>query len=300
MALRTLGFTVALVGAAGLAGCDSGSNNNGGGAGNAGMAGASGGGNMAGMGPGGGAGGMGPGGGAGGMPPASGAGGMPPAAGTGGDGGNGGAPPPPEPYCDSQDPIDLPFTVTDYFPDLLLIGNNAGTGDIFSVVENPDCDGPFDLGSITDASVSGGGSSGADAGVDAGAEAECYGFDYNFNGPADASWGGVIFRVPNVTDAAGTGVCIEEGATKVTFWARATATAALKIGAIRGPAVGATEHYIALSEDWEMYEFTIPAAEAYNETAGGGGTWNGFSVVAEAMNGHQNGVRVFVRDMMWE
>jgi hypothetical protein len=98
-----------------------------------------------------------------------------------------------------------------------------------------------------------------------------------------------------------TGVCIETGATKIDFMARASRTggARIKFGSIR-EGMGATEFFITVTTQWAMYSVNIPAGEPYNEGAATtGGVWNGFSVVVEPQD-HVGGTTIQVKDMTWK
>jgi hypothetical protein len=144
-----------------------------------------------------------------------------------------------------------------------------------------------------------------DGGVtDAAAEASppgpppaCYKFLYD---PACATaplcWGGVIFtQAPAGKDTAG--ICIQEGATKITFKAKASRPdARVKFGSIR-EGTGATEFFLNLTTEWAAYEISIPANEPYNSYTSAG-VWNGFSVILEPLD-HAGGTYLFVKDAVW-
>jgi hypothetical protein len=165
-----------------------------------------------------------------------------------------------------------------------------------------------ETGTVTDASAdisvgAEGGTDGAkeaaagDAASDAASPA-CYEFLYDPACNTGACWAGVIF-----TQSAGglldPGVCIEPGATKITFKAKASRpNARIKFGSIR-EGMGTTEFYLNITTDWATYEVTIPAGEPYNSySAGGEGVWNGFSVILEPQD-HPGGTYVFVKDAVW-
>jgi hypothetical protein len=138
---------------------------------------------------------------------------------------------------------------------------------------------------------------GVEASTDATAPA-CYKFLYNPNCPNGLCWGGVIF-----TQSAGgmsdIGICIELGATKITFQAKASRPdARIKFGAIR-EGLFQTEFFLNITTDWATYEVTIPPGEPYNTYSSGAmGVWNGFSVIVEPQD-HPGGTYIFVRDAVW-
>jgi len=136
-----------------------------------------------------------------------------------------------------------------------------------------------------------------EASTDATAPA-CYEFLYNPNCPNGLCWGGVIF-----TQSAGgmsdIGICIELGATKITFQAKASRPdARIKFGAIR-EGLFQTEFFLNITTDWATYEVTIPPGEPYNTYSSGAmGVWNGFSVIVEPQD-HPGGTYIFVKDAVW-
>jgi hypothetical protein len=97
-----------------------------------------------------------------------------------------------------------------------------------------------------------------------------------------------------------TGICIDTGATKIDFMARASRDQArIKFGSIR-PGMGTTEFFLNVTTQWAPYEVTIPAGDPYNESASvSGGVWNGFSVVVEPAD-HTGGTTILVKDMTWK
>jgi hypothetical protein len=137
----------------------------------------------------------------------------------------------------------------------------------------------------------------AEASSDATAPA-CYAFLYNPDCPNGLCWGGVIF-----TQSAGgmsdVGICIELGATKITFQAKASRPdARIKFGAIR-EGLFQTEFFLNITTNWATYEVTIPPGEPYNTYSSGAmGVWNGFSVIVEPQD-HPGGTYIFVKDAIW-
>jgi hypothetical protein len=136
-----------------------------------------------------------------------------------------------------------------------------------------------------------------EASTDATAPA-CYEFLYNPDCSNGLCWAGVIF-----TQSAGgmsdTGICIELGATKITFQAKASRPdARVKFGAIR-EGLFQTEFFLNITTDWATYEVTIPPGEPYNTYSSGAmGVWNGFSVIVEPQD-HAGGTYIFVKDAVW-
>ncbi len=116
----------------------------------------------------------------------------------------------------------------------------------------------------------------------------------------------------------GAGVCIAQGATMVTFWARASLEGAVvKFGSTRSgqcthppnamndPVAqqascgGDTEFFLPITTQWTQYAVSLPAGEAYDdETPTGVGVSNGFSVVFEPEDVY-GGTYVFVKDIVW-
>jgi hypothetical protein len=92
---------------------------------------------------------------------------------------------------------------------------------------------------------------------------ECWIFDY----PA-ADWGGVIFQSNALIGAANTGdgICIEEGATRITFMARSDRDGArIKFGSIR-EGLTTTEHWINITTEWAEYEAAIPRKASFGNS----------------------------------
>jgi hypothetical protein len=145
---------------------------------------------------------------------------------------------------------------------------------------------------------------GADSATEAGAvdapspPPACYEFLYNPDCPTGTCWGGVIFT-QSAGGMADPGVCIEPGATRITFKAKASRPdARIKFGSIR-EGMGLTEFYVFITTEWATYEVTIPPDELYNNySAGGTGVWNGLSVIVEPQD-HPGGTYIFVKDAVW-
>jgi hypothetical protein len=156
-----------------------------------------------------------------------------------------------------------------------------------------------ETGTAADASadISVGTESGVDAASDA-APPPCYEFLYNPACTSGTCWGGAIFTQSpgGILDP---GICIEPGATKITFKAKASRPdARIKFGSIR-EGMGTTEFYLIITTEWAAYEVSIPLDEPYNlYSAGGTGVWNGFSVIVEPGD-HPGGTYIFVKDIVW-
>ena len=126
----------------------------------------------------------------------------------------------------------------------------------------------------------------------------CYEFLYNPDCPNGLCWGGVIFTQSG-GGMADPGICIELGATKITFQAKASRPdARIKFGAIR-EGLFQTEFFLNITTDWATYEVTIPPGEPYNTYSSGAlGVWNGFSLIVEPQD-HPGGTYIFVKDAVW-
>jgi hypothetical protein len=252
---------------------------------------------------------------------------------SGGGGGNAGtqvvmdAAPTPS-LCDGKPKKTLPYAISADFKAPTIIG----AASTFSMTPSPDCNAVFPSGEggtdtsdaapdaaavddaaadvtadavASDASVSDGS---AEAAADAASAAPaCYEFKYD-PGLCEAGvcWAGVIYQpgaTPPPADAAvqtQSGICIETGATKIDFMARASRPGArIKFGSIR-EGMGATEFFLNVTTQWAMYSITIPVGEPYNEGAATtGGVWNGFSAVVEPQD-HVGGTTIQIKDMTWK
>jgi hypothetical protein len=162
-----------------------------------------------------------------------------------------------------------------------------------------------DAGSSVDASMdvvdAGGG--------DASTVPACWSFYYNPDpciAAAGTCWAGVIFESVNLTETAARaapGVCIAEGATKLTFEARAVnvaggGTLRVKFGA-GWPGEGSTEQWLTVTSSWASYN--IPIVDGYrclSSQNAAGGVFNGFSAVVEPQD-HAGGMYLQVRNMVW-
>jgi hypothetical protein len=209
--------------------------------------------------------------------------GVPPA----GDAGSEGAIPPVPSPCDALPKKPLPYAIGADFSSIVII-NNPG---IWTTVASPDCEqAAFPLPPpATDWSVPSPGSG-------------CYEFIYNpdfcLGATLDLCWAGAIFEPPPAFGPSGPGVCIEESAAMIEFWARSSREdARVKFGAIR-PGLASTEFFINLTTTWTRYTVSIPVGEPYNTSALLGGVWNGFSVVAEPQD-HVGGSYILVKDVRW-
>jgi hypothetical protein len=250
-----------------------------------------------------------------------------------GGGGNAGsqvmmeAAPPPS-LCDGKPKRALPYVLSTDFRAPTIIG----AASTFSMTSNPDCttayasaEGGTDAATddatpvddaaadvtadaAADVSVSDASVDGSDGAAEAAAPAPaCYEFHYD-PGQCEAGvcWAGVIYQpgaTPPPADAAvqtTSGVCIETGATKIDFMARATRPGArIKFGSIR-EGMGTTEFYLTVTTQWAPYSITIPVNDPYNESAATtGGVWNGFSAVVEPQD-HVGGTTIQIKDMTWK
>jgi len=163
-----------------------------------------------------------------------------------------------------------------------------------------------DAGIATEAGSSADVSVGAEASVEGGARDAvsdaaapgCYEFLYNPACTSGACWGGTIFT-QSAGGMADPGVCIESGATKITFKAKASRPdARIKFGSIR-EGMGSTEFFMNITTEWATYEISIPQGEGYNAySLGATGVWNGFSVIVEPQD-HPGGTYIFVKDAVW-
>jgi hypothetical protein len=258
------------------------------------------------------------------------------AAGTSSGGGGTNVQPPMDAasLCDNKTPRKLPYVISADFQAPTVIG----AASTFSVTANPDCntvfatpDGGTD-GAATDApaatddaaadvmadasaaDVSVSDASATDAVADAAAVdaapagPACYEFHYD-PGLCEAGtcWAGVIYQPgsmvppPDAAVQTTSGICIEGGATKIDFMARATRPGArIKFGSTR-EGMGTTEFYLNVTTQWAPYSITIPAGEPYNDPPGSttGGVWNAFSVVVEPQD-HVGGTTIQVKDMTWK
>ena len=114
-----------------------------------------------------------------------------------------------------------------------------------------------------------------------------------------ACYAGTIFQpTGNILGIADQGICIGDGATQVTFQARASVNGAIiKFGSIR-EGLNTTEFYTTLSTTWTTYHTAIPAGEPYDTSSNLGGVWNGFSVVGEPQE-NVGGTYILVRNITW-
>ena len=111
----------------------------------------------------------------------------------------------------------------------------------------------------------------------------------------------MIFQPTDAMGPAIKGVCIEQGATVIEFWARSSRDGArIKFGSIR-PGVDTTEYWLNITTAWAKYTIAIPTAESYDtsSTDPAGGVWNGFSVVTEPGD-HAGGSYILVKDVVWK
>jgi hypothetical protein len=175
----------------------------------------------------------------------------------------------------------------------LALNDDAGSDAADGGVDAP-ADAPADA--PVDAPATDGGTDAATANVPA-----CYEFAYNPTNCMGTCWSGVIFQTTD-TDLRnnGPGVCIDYGATMITFKARASKNPArVKFGSIR-EGLMSTEFYLMITDQWQTYTVSIPGGEQYDLSSNdpGGGVWNGFSVVTE-MQDWIGGGYILVKDITW-
>jgi hypothetical protein len=166
----------------------------------------------------------------------------------------------------------------------------------------------------------------------------CYQFLYNPGcSTVGSCWAGAVITnsAVNATPASPTGttvgVCIQPGATMVTFMARASSNGiAAKFGSTKAAQCiadgypnfpvadggvliadpndpvaqqtqckGDTEFWLALTTSWAQYTVSLPANEPYNdELLTAGGVWNAFSMVVEPELA-VGGAYILVKDITW-
>jgi hypothetical protein len=166
----------------------------------------------------------------------------------------------------------------------------------------------------------------------------CYQFLYNPGcSTVGMCWSGAVITnsAANATPASPTGttagVCIQPGATMVTFMARASANGiAAKFGSTKAAqclangypnftvldggdlmadpndpvaqqaeCAGDTEFWLALTTSWAEYTVSLPANEPYNdEPMTTGGVWNAFSMVVEPELA-VGGAYILIKDVTW-
>jgi hypothetical protein len=262
----------------------------------------------------------------------AGAGGM--AGGTAGDNGTAGAAQPA--YCDTHAKKPLPYNIGGDFTSIQTlahasttwkqIGNPDCDQTVFPPLNPSDggtTDGGADGGSdaalalnedaATDAPVDvpvDGGAGDAPADVVTHPIPACFEFTYNpdpcvaANGgnaaaAVGACYAGTIFQpTGNLLGAPDQGICIGDGATQVTFQARANVNGQIiKFGSTR-EGLNTTEFYITLSTTWTTYHTAIPVGEPYNTSSNLGGVWNGFSVVGEPQS-NVGGTYILIRNVTW-
>jgi hypothetical protein len=256
-------------------------------------------------------------------------------AGTAGDSGAAGTTAPAPAYCDTHTKKTLPYNIGGDFTSIQTLTHASQT---WKQIGNPDCDQTvFPPLNPSDGGTDGGADGGADAALalndDAAADAPvdapvdggsvdapadvvtnpipaCFEFTYNPD-PCVAATGlsataalgtcyaGTIFQpAGNLLGAADQGICIGDGATQVTFQARANVNGQIiKFGSTR-EGLNQTEFYITLSTTWTTYHTAIPAGEPYNMSSNLGGVWNGFSVVGEPQS-NVGGTYILIRNITW-
>jgi hypothetical protein len=148
------------------------------------------------------------------------------------------------------------------------------------------------------------------SGGDGGAIPACWGFYYNADNcvanAGGACWAGVIFESVPLDETAARqapGVCIADGATTLTFEARAVnvtgaGTLTVKFGS-EWPGEGTTEQVLTVTSSWVAYSIPIVAGyRCLSSQNAAGGVFNGFSAVVVAAD-HPGGMFLQVRNMVW-
>lgn len=99
---------------------------------------------------------------------------------------------------------------------------------------------------------------------------DCSAFTYTPSGTG-SGWAGVNYLYPSNNWGAAPGLCIAEGATTVTFWAKGAAG-----GEVVGfEAAGVKLEGVTLTDVWAEYSIVLGSTD-YRAQAAGGGVWAGF------------------------
>ncbi len=249
--------------------------------------------------------------------------------------------------CAGQTSKPLPYNISADFTTVFSLGPESDNFSILSGANALDCDtttfATIPNTGTGDASVDAG-EAGLPALGDGGVQAvtyttppPCYEFLFDPScqtEPAGSAFGGELCYAgaiftnasSSMVDAAeagppttgGAGVCVAQGATMVTFWARASLNGVVvKFGSARAgqcthppnamndpvaqqqSCAGDTEFFLPVTSQWAQYAVSLPAGEAYDdETTTGVGVSNGFSVVFEPEDAY-GGSYVFVKDIVW-
>jgi hypothetical protein len=247
--------------------------------------------------------------------------------------------------CTGKPQAALPYNISTDFNMAYVIGPGAPN---FQILTSLNCDAttfpPYPDTGILDASDStfdGSFPTLMDGGTEVVSYAtppSCYQFLYNPGCSAvGMCWSGAVITnsAVNATPASPTGttagVCIQPGATTVTFMARASANGiAAKFGSTKAAQClangypnfamldggdlmaapndpvaqqaecgGDTEFWLALTTSWAQYTVSLPANEPYNdEPMTTGGVWNAFSMVVEPELA-VGGAYILVKDVTW-
>jgi hypothetical protein len=247
--------------------------------------------------------------------------------------------------CTGKPQAALPYNISTDFDMAYVIGPGAPN---FQILTSLDCDAttfpPYPDTGLLDASDStfdGSFPTLMDGGTEVVSYAtapSCYQFLYNPGCSAvGMCWSGAVITnsAANATPASPTGttagVCIQPGATMVTFMARASANGiAAKFGSTKAAqclangypnfaaldggdlmadpndpvgqqteCAGDTEFWLGLTTSWAQYTVSLPANEPYNdEPMTTGGVWNAFSMVVEPELA-VGGAYILVKDVTW-
>ncbi len=166
------------------------------------------------------------------------------------------------PYCDGQTKAPLPLTVTDQF---VVSGYYE---DSSSEVTNPEgmCPARAD-----------------------GAVGTCLTFTWT---PITRTWVGVAFQNP-ANNWSGPGLCIADGALKVTFKARGAAG-----GEVASFGVVGQDLNVTLTDSWQEYEIAVSGIN-YNAYNVAGGVNTGFSWTMERQAADMAVKSIYVDDIRW-
>jgi hypothetical protein len=247
--------------------------------------------------------------------------------------------------CTGKTQAALPYNISTDFNMVYAIGPGAPN---FQILTSLNCDSTTfpaypDTGLLdaSDSTFEGGFPTLMDGGTEVVTYAtppSCYQFLYNPGCSAvGMCWAGAVITnsAANATPASPTGttagVCIQPGATMVTFMARASSNGiAAKFGSTKAAQCladgypnfpvadggvlmadpndpvaqqalckGDTEFWLALTTSWAQYTVSLPANEPYNdEPMTVGGVWNAFSMVVEPELA-VGGAYILVKDVTW-
>jgi hypothetical protein len=193
------------------------------------------------------------------------------AADTGGTTGTGGSDitPPPPAHCDTAAKEALPLTVSDHFQPSGWMPDGTG----LLIPEGETCPEP-----PTEA------------------VGTCYVFDF-LSESALQGWAGMAF-LPGVDNWDGPGICVADGATKITFHARGDQGG--EVVSFGGVMEGTGTGDVTLTNEWQAFEFSIPST--YNISATYGGVTSGFTwTMGAATQAAESGpnYRIYVAGIQW-